>query len=499
MHDKLSPDFSKSADIRSPLLSPFIIIATGDNTTEINKYVPSIIPKLIVEQKQGGSWYTKSTQLDIPFKYSIIDAPLDTCLAMIAADSTSLKLLMQLHGEWKKAERQSLPPIVSLDAQQHSMHEIYQRMLGLLSCAFQRQADLHNELSELRMQYMDLQNSYSLLEEWIDSNPPQLQLAFSYLPTKHTCILPSSSPQSKPKELKQSLPIPSTGLVRIDLFPDTIVDMEGELICKLFALSSDECVGNWQIPLAKIKNQKLQLLLNQGITGIPESLELRIIFKSYLQSDFYLRLGAKHPSAYSDINGQFSSPLALQLWTTIPGLAPLCDTEDWLETNEKESRRTSKHVMLSLGALKSAQEIMETDDQSNMLTFIPETDELQVHPRTDGLSIAYLPGSIPVGIRRISAMISLAHNDSNTVEFNLILSSERFNYSDIFSIVELKKKNIITSGWTKLSTVASPSKIKAELAQVSVTQLNLYLITRVADESSNAYAWARFSKIACEF
>jgi hypothetical protein len=362
--------------------------------------------------------------------------------------------------------------------------------IALLSEMAMRNALLSLSLAAVRGEHETLQESFLVLEQSLSSLGTREKVVFETpVASAHVTVDGGG--------IVQRFPISSTALSCVELY--VVVEgrgLDGTMEVRLATLEDGQAVGQWRVPLAGLGSGWKRLALRRSLMGRAKTVELTV--RGLVKSGPQLRLALSHPTPIDDANYRTSSgewgqsPLALRIWRGLPNAG-----------NGPALRGDAGSLAGSIAVCRLPPEILAAhepmgDDSGELVKYIAEVEEIQVHPRPRRVVCARLPEAILRGTRRISATVVTRHNEAPPIDYALLTVTGRRQ-----AIWALRRATSLAgpaenfSGWHTVLP-SHPTRINLTLSEVPTKAGDLLLLTRSAYPNNTSYAWARFADIEIE-
>lgn len=343
-----------------------------------------------------------------------------------------------------------------------------------------RNVRLMRELAQLRVLHDDIQGAFSALEKYADANFSLYRKQILLIePVVHTIELDKNRPNAT-----QLVPTHSTGLSDIGIHIKKIDERaDGILSISLLMLESNERVGHWNIPVASLPEDWIQLALPKCLGTDEQSLLIDIHWSG--NAKLSLSLGVSHPDPKWCVNYQNNPQnrtLALKAWRSLPHTNPT-QAASVLQLENHNTQRW----LVSEDNLKTVQSASHSPE---CVQYIDAIRGILVHPIDATPTLACLKLAAPKTAQHIFADIYNASSAAGPVEFALaILSPDRKS-----STTPIKFEPSYISEWISLSG-GSHSEIHLYLPAPLEIASDIYLATRIKPGASNANCNAQFIKI----
>ncbi|APG93942.1 DUF6212 domain-containing protein [Sinorhizobium americanum] len=381
---------------------------------------------------------------------------------------------------------------------------IIQKLADLLLSDARKIAQANRELLALRTLNDNLQNRFAAVESFVDRQGLQpFDLAFSNEPV-------SSSSRSNVladasfKGVSQILPVASAGVSAIAIHFERLAHRdEATLHAQLVTLEDRQVVEKWIIPFSRLHQGWNYLGLSRTLAGLRRTLKLQLHIEDLDDEMPLLSLGGLQPLEMFQVQDAgndaplLKNSLAMQVWCGMPGVL-LPSWANYLPAQSGQARDEGFREMplangiIDLATLANTEEIAF---EFPAIMALPEERAIACHPPSTGITIGRLPAACPPKILRISSTAMIDNDQSQDVDFALVIAGDLNSARQLFSEARGAGSGEGFSGWTSV-THGEEARINAFIAeQVGIWQ-NIYFATRMRNPGDNAFAWAKFRDIS---
>ena len=134
-----------------------------------------------------------------------------------------------------------------------------------------------------------------------------------------------------------------------------------------------------------------------------------------------------------------------------------------------------------------------TQDNFPHVSQIENSLIIQVHPRTEGETIALLPESFPQGAIKASAIVCTENADASPIEYAMAIIKEDDDLTAQLAIASTEAA-VTFSGWHRVEPDC-PTEIVINLPEPAPSNYHLVLATRLPEGGYKDNAWARWLTI----
>jgi hypothetical protein len=197
------------------------------------------------------------------------------------------------------------------------------------------------------------------------------------------------------------------------------------------------------------------------------------------------------------------NPLAIRVWNAIRGVKTPLSPQMILPDDASGMKI---HSYSASGMLQQARAISDTRwaEGWNPVDYVWDRNELSIHPPSEGkITGAVIDGLFPPIATSLTARVLVANDKSNVVSFAFVIGD--LTPREIDMMLTSNKKmpdNFIWSGWQDVAgheerviTILYPPSQELTAADEA---LPVYLFTRMAQDRSNDWAWARIKELVIE-
>lgn len=367
--------------------------------------------------------------------------------------------------------------------------EIESRNSPEISFSSRINADLLLQLAEIRKAHEELQNVYDGLRSFIsDQAAARPKMSFCATPDQD-----GSSTDEGARIIVQILPVEMRRLcgVSINIAAPPPEYADGWLEAEVFSPDDDIISFRWSVPYTTITTGWLTLALEQEGSFLRRAASLRICFSTTAGRPPSLSLGRtllrSDKAAVTD-GHQGIRPLALRIWTSMPG-APLMITGQMMPSFRVERQRIT-YLELTFDLDLEFSNVRHADHK---LAFEPivlneERGQMLVHPTRDGPTVARLRRAVPAGTRDIFAEVETVNERAGEIEYAIAVVP----FSSSFTVDELNRLSNDVE-WTTLPALSS-STIALSCESQSRPS-DLLLLTRLPIGGVPDYCWSYFKRV----
>ncbi len=146
---------------------------------------------------------------------------------------------------------------------------------------------------------------------------------------------------------------------------------------------------------------------------------------------------------------------------------------------------------LAPSALRGCAELDPVPGREPLVTLLEDAAAIEVRPANGSMTVAKLPGALPVGARRLTATIKTEDPDGPLVEYALLALGPRGGYRQVLTRGRLNGRHGGFSGWIAVHPDFT-TQIHLSLSEPAENPLDLYLATRLAKGQAAVCAQARW-------
>jgi len=339
--------------------------------------------------------------------------------------------------------------------------------------------------TSLRKDYSSLNESFALVEHFIQSsNPSSFESNFYFPPTAEKTTIALSSGSS----LVQSLPCNSIGFASASFYIENNKSIEsGTLECQVVTDDDETICALWTI---KINNNcpKVCTLAMPKSLG-PEEKSLKLVINWMGHIDIRLKSSYEYPNEtyLPEILGvKESRILAMEVKKILPGLRVNCDVEAFLPSPIKDrSTYCLSWRNVPPKVLKNFQITGEGDANTQYIKFYEETAKLMVHVPSDGIiASTTLTQEWYCKAKKIKCKIQTLNEKASPISYQLIAESS----SEIDGAI-----TIIESEWFEIEPMRE-SEILINLDEDFGKPFKIIFKTKLSkpEEQTSAFGWSNF-------
>jgi hypothetical protein len=495
-------------DLKPNLLKSLVVLCVGEITDEVKDLVPdSLFIWRIVEA--GSQWL----KIDIGHgENAVLSRPPLFTVALITANDNASLMLAKRATNWLQARgARSVPePIVATSRQPTEIAtEVAAQLSKLLITDAELITMLSRELASLRISNESLQNNFAALESYLGRKGLQpFDLAFVNEPVNGDSRA-SVLNEATQTRVTQVLPVGSTGVSAVGVHL-TKIPSQSDAIFKvgLTTLEDNIVVDTWFVPVSALREGWNVFGLTRSLSGPPRTLQLTISATGTEGKFPLLSLGASQPLQRFQVHdAETHRPiakvsLALQVWTGLAAVALPSWAAYWSsKARAGDSRGSALHEeAIAPHVLQLAQHYNPDEVKFNfevVRVLIPER-AVACHPPVTGTAIARLPGACPAGAVRVSASVLVDNPKAQDVEFALVITVDGARVRPLlFGEAELAPGEGF-SGWVRVPAKAKKA-VNAYVQNAVAHWQDIFIVTRMAQEGTNNFAWAKFQGLTAVF
>ena len=448
-----------------------------------------------------------------PFAFAaVLNTP---CVALVGWSEADAARLERVQERLVAAKAPIIPDIVVLE-DRPSWETM---MLGAAHCLegfITLQAKLigqqTRDLLELRRHHDALQESFSGVERYLAERVvPMLEEAFVCEPEQAAPLGDFRPGLNRPKR-RQYLPISTKTLGAVALHvAEADTDASGQFVAELVVPELNRTIGSWRIPVAFLQRGWMTLGLERTFGGLPKSAHL-VVWCEGDAGRTRLSLGAVNPLQLYQLSTAAGEPvsarsLALKLFIALPGIElrhdPLTFLPDEAAGETRAPPPRLNRLAIPLARLAAAQLILpkSTEQDFELLRLIEEESAVLVHPRQDEPTIAYCEHCVPPGAIRLTADIVVDNPAAQTVGFRLgVVGARPVERMDMHMMGAGRHASpaLQVSDWAFVGPGRQQSISLALEEPVGPDGGSLLLATRMPDDVSPDFAWAKFVRLRAE-
>lgn len=381
---------------------------------------------------------------------------------------------------------------------------LIRKLSGMLVSDARRMVKSNRELLALRTLNDNLQNRFATVESFIDRKGMQpFELAFSNEPvtsSSRSNVLADASFDG----VSQVLPVASAGVSAIAIHFDRLSHRDdATLNAQLVTMEDMAIVESWVIPLGKLKHGWNYLGLSRTLAGLRRTLNLRVQVDGADDELPLLSLGGLQPLEMFQVRDAandvplLKNSLAIQVWCGMPGVV-LPSWANYLPAQSEKVREGGFREMPLASGILDLATLANTDEISFEFAAIlplPEEKAVGCHPPSTGMTIGQIPAACPPKILRISSDVVVDNEESQDVEFAIVVAASLENARPLFAEQRTVDPGEGFSGWVSIAP-GENNRISAFINdQIGVWQ-NIYFATRMTTPGDNSFAWAKFRNVS---
>jgi Family of unknown function (DUF6212) len=497
-------------DLKPNLLKSLVVLCAGEITGEVKDLVPdSFFIWRIVEA--GSHWL----KIDMGHgENAVLSRPPLLTVALITADDNASLMLAKRASDWLQARgARSVPePIVATSSNPTGIAtEVAAQLSKLLITDAEFITMLSRELASLRISNESLQNNFAALESYLGRKGLQpFDLAFVNEPVNGDSRA-SVLNEAAQARVMQVLPVGSAGVSAVGVHLTKIPSQrQSNAIFRvgLTTLEDSIVVDSWSVPVSALREGWNVFGLTRSLSGPPRTLELTISATGTEGEFPLLSLGASQPLQRFQVkDAETHRPiakvsLALQVWTGLAAVALPSWAAYWSSRSRGgDSRGSALHEeaiaphVLQLARHHNPDEVKFDFEVVQVL--IPER-AVACHPPATGTAIGRLPGACHAGAVRVSASVFIDNPKAQDVEFALVITVDGARVRPLlFGETELAAGEGC-SGWVRVPANAKKA-VNAFVQNAVAHWQDIFIVTRMAQEGNNNFAWAKFQGLTVVF
>ena len=428
----------------------------------------------------------------------LLNHPPTFCLALLAVSSAGKRDLDALREAWSTGAEGFLPGVTCVDladgleaaAVVHRL--LFEAIADAYGSATARLLALRRQHTAFRMVHDQLQNAFDTVENFLSrSQLPPTWLAFACEPTE-TAVGPRASDERF--HLTQLLPVPSQGLAAIELHALAAdADANGSLVVAVMTGEGERVLGEWAIPYAAVPDGWMFLDLPEIDIAPRQSVSLTAVWNTQSGKPPRLSLTSLQPlpGARVSLAGgeETRRSLALRLRIGLPGSRRVAHPYHIGVRHQPHIGWLGRRLAPS--ALRGCAEIDPVPGREPLVTLLEDSAVIEVRPVNGSMTVAKLPGALPVGARRLTATIKTEDPDGPLVEYALLALGPRGGYRQVLTRGRLNGGHGGFSGWMAVHPDFT-TQIHLSLSVPAENPLDLYLATRLAKGQAAICAQARW-------
>jgi Family of unknown function (DUF6212) len=447
-----------------------------------------------------------------PFAFaSLLNTP---CVALVGWSEADTAILERMQARLVESKAAILPDIVILE-DRPSWESM---MLGVAHCLEQfvlLQAKLigqqTRDLLELRRYHDSLQESFSGLERYLaERTVPMLEETFSCEARQPMALTEFKAKPARPK-LRQYLPVSTKTLGAVAVHVDEADPAaSGHFVAEIFVPELNMSIATWRLPVAFLQRGWLTLGLQRTFGGLPKTAHLMI----WCDGDAgraKLSLGPVHPLPLYQLSTSTGESvaarsLALRVFIALPGIELKHDELTFLpdevvgETRAAPIRLNRLHVPLS--QLEKPRFVLPRNAEARRFELVKLIDEqgaVLVHPQKDEPTIVLFERCIPSGAKQITADILVDNPAAQTVGFRMgVVDTADLDRVGVDMMGVGPFETLRVSDWAFTGPGRAQTLTLPLDAPVGPEGASLLLATRMPDQMSPDFAWAKFMKLRVE-
>ena len=341
--------------------------------------------------------------------------------------------------------------------------------------------------TSLRRDYSSLNESFALVEHFIQSsNPSSFESNFYFPPTAEKTTIPLSSGSS----LVQRLPCNSIGFASASFYIENNKSIvSGVLECKVVTEDDEIICALWTIKINNNCPKVCTLAMPRSLGAEEKSLKLVINWNGYI--DIRLKSSYEYPNEkyLPEILGvKESRILAMEVKKILPGLRLNCDIEAFLPSPIKDrSIYCLRWRNVPPKELKNFQitEEVDSDTTTKQIKFNPKTEGIQIHvPSGGNIASTTLNREWYSKAKKIKCKIQTLNEQASPISYQLIAES----CSKIEGANTRKE-----SEWFEIEPMRE-SEILINLDEDFGKPFKIIFKTKLSkpEEQTSAYGWSNF-------
>lgn len=373
-----------------------------------------------------------------------------------------------------------------------SKEEIYSWLVKRIATnylsALTSRADAELQLARLRIEHQKLIEDFELMgRRYATFRAPDRVSAASVDPGKTKIQL-----KGEVDPIKQLIPVKPAGVGEISLYFVNVDDFDASHVSVNLNILHTDDKFEFKTREADLNEGWNAFFIDKAVQTDFAYAELEVFCRDKLEKAPSLCLGPRTPlpeaAARYTSGVALNSPLAFKIWRFLPGSeVPSANIEQTPIISIAGDEKRRKVTTLDWGTLSQLTFVGEkpSDAPDQIVTYDEENGWVVVHP-VKGVTCFASVGPFDLSaFSRISALVTLAHQDANPVEFAI-------------GVVPVDPPAGELSGylgqWTKLSALEW-SEVSNVITEEN-EQASLMVATRMAnDDDDPAWGWAAVTRI----
>ncbi len=422
--------------------------------------------------------------------------PPTNCILLTTSDPKNFSLLEELKG-WMVLRGANPSPRTFFDdfsTNDEMSHTLIQSLVALLDGTSERAVRLARSLARIRAAHDGLQDRFSELEAYIiRKNGQPYEKTFADEPVSDAKPISILDP---PYLISQLLPVSSSGVAAIALhFAE--VGHPHHLQIRMRSEEDNQVIETWD--LTDIGSQGwVHMQLEHAIiqSGRTISIEISNMVGetqtkvSLGRRQYVNRFQARDANTGASVS---EHSLAMMIWAGLPGVRTP-DVGSVVEPLGKSRLKSGPSQTCLRPEVCDAVQLVSfhggPQPGFNPVTALADQGYILCHPPPFGLTIARIPNALRPNAMSVRATVKVDNAQSGAILFAIAVSNDS---REIAKLTSGDASDWNWSGWKRLDA----SEFDYIEVQIKTLQAgsDIYLITKMEVEGSNAFAWAKFGQI----
>jgi len=376
---------------------------------------------------------------------------------------------------------------------------IYQQILQALirenTEANQRQAEVSEQLYELRLEYEQARNAMASLQTELHGIQ-QSTFRISHLsPPRNETVGPDAR---EPFEVRQPLTVPAAGLAGFDLYlPRQAASAlgQGHLLISLHSEARKTELGRWRLPYESLGTGWVGCVFESAMTSPVHHLFVRVTWETVKGPPPRLALSSLGPfqELSASANGQsIGSALALLVWSTIPGSRIRNRHGSWSSASSNDTVPNTFEYLLAKEDIARIRPLTRTP--RNYCHQLEDVPGFRLHPIENMIASAVLPNGCIVGTSQLVAMVQIRSElAQHPVEYAMYLSEAEEPCASVLD--DPNQRLIACSGWQLVQPDSKPVAVTLTLDEPLSRPAHLCFATRLTNGHPDAHEWADWLEV----
>lgn len=448
-----------------------------------------------------------------PFPFAaVLNTP---CVALVGWSEADAARLERVQERLIAAKAPIIPDIVVLEDRpswETMMLGVAHCLEGFVALQAKLIGQQTRDLLELRRHHDALQESFSGVERYLAERVvPMLEETFVCEPEQAMALSEFRLAGNRPKR-RQYLPVSTKTLGAVGLHvAEADGEATGHVMAELAVPELNRTIGTWRIPVAFLQRGWMTLGLERTFGGLPKSAHL-VVWSEGDVGRTRLSLGAVNPLPLYQLSTTAGEPvsarsLALKVFIALPGIELRHDALTFLPDDVVGETRAPplrlNRLAIPLQRLAAARLLVpkSSDQDFELLRLIEDEGAVLVHPRQDEPTIAYCEHCVPPGAIRLTADIVVDNPAAQTVGFRLgVIGANAVEHMDMHMMGAGRNGSSAfrMSDWVFVGPGQQQTISLSLQDPVGADGGSLLLATRMPDETSPDFAWAKFVRLRVE-